>query len=340
MHFRILAVILLAIGVTAVNAQESQLFTLASEEPIIANTGALQDWDGIYTDPGAVFYHDGQFHMFRNGFNGWPASVQIGYLTSDDGITWTEVTEDPVLTTDEVTYAGVAALASSALVEDDGTWVLYLYTWGSDSNNNAPGTIGRATATEPTGPWTPDPEPILLPGSGGSWDAFGVAVPRVIKTDDGYVMYYTGYEGTGISGTRIGMATSDDGITWTKYDDRETTDAPFAESDPVLVSEDESAAVHQPAVQITPDGWVMVYRTATGGRGGMRLHYALSDDGIHWETVSEEPIWSPDSFPRATPFWFTALVHHDDTYYLYIEGARRNSFTSIYVATHEGSLTM
>jgi predicted GH43/DUF377 family glycosyl hydrolase len=275
--------------------------------------------------------------MFRNGFNGWPASVQIGYLTSADGIVWTEVTEDPVLTTDEVPYAGVAALASSALVEDDGTWVLYFYTWGAQNAGNAPATIGRATASDPLGPWTPDPEPVLLPGGEGSWDEQHVDAPRVLKTENGYVMYYTGYDSTGMRSSMIGMATSEDGITWTKYDDPTTDDAPFAESDPVIRSEDESAFAHQPAVQLTPDGWVMVYRTATGGRGGMRLHYAMSDDGIHWETRSEEPIWTPDSIPNSSGFWFTALVYHDDTYYLYVEGARRN-FTSIYAATHEGAL--
>jgi hypothetical protein len=95
-----------------------------------------------------------------------------------------------------------------------------------------------------------------------------------------------------------------------KYDDPATTDAPFAESDPVLVSEDETSFVHQPNVQITPDGWVMVYRTATGRGGGMRLWYALSEDGIHWETTSDEPIWTPEAIPNSRGFWFTALVYH------------------------------
>jgi predicted GH43/DUF377 family glycosyl hydrolase len=325
------------LSVAVIRAQEETLFTLADEEPAVVNSESVQEWDGVYTDPGAVFYHDGQFHMFRNGFNGWPASVQIGYLTSEDGITWEEVTEDPVLTTDEVPYAGVAALASSALVEDDGTWALYFYTWESRSGGNSRAAIGRATASDPLGPWTPDPEPILLPGSEGEWDEQHVSTPRVIRTEDDYVMYYSGYDSQGMSSSMIGMATSEDGITWTKYDDPDTTEVPFAESDPVLVSEEQNTFVHQPNVQITPDGWVMVYRTATGRGGGMRLYYARSDDGIHWEPATEEPVWIPGAIRNSRGFWFTALVYHDQTYYLYVESQRRN-YTSIWVATYEGTL--
>lgn len=34
---------------------------------------------------------------------------------------------------DDLDYVGVTALASSALVQDDGTWVLYFYTWDDNT---------------------------------------------------------------------------------------------------------------------------------------------------------------------------------------------------------------
>lgn len=321
--------------VPMVAAQDTPLFSLVSDTPVVANADDRQQWDGRYTDPGAVFYHDGMFHMFRNGFLGWPASVQIGYLTAPDGITWTEVTEKPVLTTAEVPYAGVAALASSALVEDDGTWVLYFYTWEDSSGSRSGGAIGRATAAEPTGTWVVAPEPVLTPGSAGSWDELQLTTPRVRKTDDGYVMYYSGFDSSGLRSGQIGMATSPDGITWTKYDDPSTTDAPYAESDPVFIPTDEGFFVHQPNVVQAEGGWVMVYRQADGA-GNMQLYSALSEDGVQWERTSDTPIWTKDVIPNTRGFWFTDLVYHDDTYYLYIEAG--SSSTDIYVATYEGSL--
>jgi predicted GH43/DUF377 family glycosyl hydrolase len=319
------------------SAQTDSPFTLAGTDAVISNSDSVADWDGIYTDPGAVLYHDGRFHMFRNGFNGWPASVQIGYLTSEDGVNWTEATEDPVLKTEAVPYAGVAALASSALVEDDGTWVLYFYTWEKGSPVNSPGAIGRATADSPLGPWTPDAEPLLKPGSEGAWDSLMVNAPSVLKTEDGYVMYYAGFDKRGLPSGKIGMAASDDGIHWTKYDNPKTSDAEFAESDPVFWVEGDLMA-HQPNVIYTPEeGWGMMYRQVKPGAGNMTLQLARSDDGITWETLTTDPIWTLTSIPGARGFWWTRLLRQEDTYYLYIEaGVGRN--TRIFAATHEGSL--
>ena len=330
-----LCVLLLLIA-SVINA-DGALFTLAPDQPAVPH-GKPGAWDATYTDPGAVFYADGKFNMFRNGFNGWPASVQIGYATSDDGLKWTEVGSDPVLLSKDVSYAKVAALASDGMVMDDGTWVLYFYTWNSMSESTSPGAIGRATAPAPAGPWTPDPAPILNPGSKGTWDELRLSAPRIVKTEDGYRMYYTGYDHTGIGSGKIGMATSKDGITWTKYDDPATTDPLYAESDPIMVSTTH-LDFNQPMVEQTPDGWVMTFRQVDFSKGQpqMGLNDALSDDGIHWNIASAAPFWTRSTVPGSNGFWYTAMEYHAGTYFQYIETGV-GSHTQIYVATHTGSL--
>jgi len=337
-YFFFLLPVFLLLTFTAYAQDVSQLFTLYSDQPVVPHSDKTSDWDYQYTDPGAVIYHDGKFHMFRNGFNSWPGSVQIGYETSDDGLKWTAVSPDPVMMTKDVPYAKVAALASDALVMDDGTWVLYFYTWNTMSGTGADGAIGRATAKEPTGPWTPDAEPILNPGSEGSWDDLRVAAPRVVKTDSGYTLYYSGSQKSNGLYTRVGMATSTDGIKWTKYNDPTTTDALYAESDPVLQTGDKRTFIGQPMVQQTADGWLMLYRTANGSPKQMRVGYTLSQDGIHWTYDPKAIIWQPDFIPNSAGFWYTAFVHHEDTDYLYIENGI-GAHTQIYAATHKGSLS-
>jgi hypothetical protein len=335
----IAALLILSLAFSAVLAAAQQGPTLEIDiDHAAVLHGESDEWDGKYTDPGAVMFHDGQFHMFRNGFLGWPASVQIGYLTSPDGLTWTEVSPDPVLLTDDVPSADVAALASSALVEPDGTWVLYLYLWGQRRSDPESWGIARATAPDPAGPWTPDDAPILLPGPEGAWDAARVSDPSVTVTDEGYVMYYTGVDAD--DNRQVGMATSEDGIHWTKYDDPATADAPYAESDPVFRPAEDSEAwdatfIEHPRVVQTPDGWLMAYRSASRGNAEQGYGLATSADGLNW-THAAMPLIDRHATTQRS-MWYGALAYHDGATYLYLELQRGyQSQTDIYAGTIEG----
>src|SRR6185436_19294128 len=67
----------------------SPAFIPTSNDPVIQHGGFRVTWDHLYTDPGAVTYYDGLFHIFRNAFNAWPDAVNIAYATSPEGETWT-----------------------------------------------------------------------------------------------------------------------------------------------------------------------------------------------------------------------------------------------------------
>lgn len=319
------------------SVDENGRFTVYANEPVVPH-GPAGAWDGQFTDPGAVVYHDGQFHMFHNGFVGWPATVAIAYSTSADGYTWSRVQDEAVFHGNDLDYAGLTVLASSALVTDDGTWVLYFYTWDA-LTWPARGAIGRATASSPTGPWTADLTLILPQGGAGSWDDYAVRAPSVVRTDEGYVMFYAGY--TQQQGM-IGMATSPDGITWAKYNDPATTEAPFSESDPVFLAGDSSrwdvGNVLQPRVEYTPDGFVMLYSATTQVNGrGSRLGIAISQDGLTWERF-DAPVLEAKPVPHGLGIWYTELLYANDSYFLYFElgAAGPPETTEVYLATYEG----
>jgi predicted GH43/DUF377 family glycosyl hydrolase len=182
-------------------------------------------------------------------------------------------------------------------------------------------------------------EPVLVPGGKGTWDADTVNQPSVIVNgDDEFLMFYSGYGPSGE--TSIGMATSEDGITWTKHDNPETGDE-FAESDPVFFGGDtgwDSGSLHQPRVVQNDNGQlVMVYRLRRLGRGNMRLGVAVSDDGLNWRRYGDTPTFAPtDVTDNTNGFWFTALEYVDDTYYLYVESDGGKSGTRIYTYTYDG----
>lgn len=320
---------------TATAAITIPRFSIADRFTIYGDEAAVSRGDKQFTDPGAVVFYAGQFHMFHNSFTGWPASVDIVYSTSEDGLSWARAQEEPILTSRDVPFAGVAALASSVLVLEDDTWVLYFYTWDERTWPASSGAIGLATAPAPLGPWTVVEEPILEPGSANSWDSTAVRSPSVVQTEEGFFMFYAGY---GEAESAIGQAISTDGITWTKYDDPETAE-PYNDSDPVFSSSGEAmwdrVNVFQPHVQRTPDGWVMLYASATNvdrtpvhNRHGL----AVSSDGLNW-LRSDTPIFLPeDVHPSANDIWYAELAYALDSYFVYVE-LGRGSNTEVYVAT-------
>jgi predicted GH43/DUF377 family glycosyl hydrolase len=311
--------ILALVVVTVLHAHAQDGFILASSEPIFIEE------DIQFNDPGAGTYHDGQFHMFYNSFDGWPVEVNIHYATSSDGINWEIQVGDDLLDTEGLDWVGLTPLASSVLVEDDGTWVMYFYAW-QEQTSFSPTVIGRASAPAPEGPWTVDAEPVLVPGDG--WDSLQVAAPSVVKSDGQYYMYYTGAERQ--TRLAVGLATSEDGINWTKYDE------------PILTSlgnpsqRERLQQVWQPRVVVTPEGdFTMVIKTGSNF-ANFDVAYATSENGIDWTPVYDPLAMSVagTGLDDARAIWFTELAYHEGTYYLFLE-VGNGSATRIYVATME-----
>lgn len=325
---------------------DASLFRFYEANPVLQQSNNPR-WDNLYVDPGAVLYHEGQFHMFYNGINGFPAPVRVGYATSQDGSQWQREVDEPVLSAQDLEgpqWIGNNFFVTSGLVEPDGTWILYFYTLGM-GGFNGPGEIGRATAPAPTGPWSIDPDPLLSPGPQGSWDDVQVSAPNVLKTDDSYLMFFDAL-GSGNT-SMIGMATSTDGTQWTKYNDPSTSDPAFTESDPVLRMSDngwDSKRVIDPNVLQTADGFEMIYLATTGSgkfaSGEFAFGIATSTDGVTWSKSDQNPVLTNKDHPQWSQAFLASLVRVDETYFLYFDLVTPSrSGTNVYLTTYEGSLT-
>ncbi|GJM41687.1 MAG: hypothetical protein DHS20C20_19690 [Ardenticatenaceae bacterium] len=309
---------------TSVDIQNA--LTLYSETAVIEREPGNK-----YLNGGAVIFHDEQFHMFSNFFNSWPGETITYYYTSSDGRSWTRAQEEPLFTVADVPLDGRGALVLSGLVRPDGTWVLYYHTFTSGS---APGEIGVATASDPIGPWTFRRTAVLTPGSSGEWDELQVMRVNVLPFEDGYIMYYAGINRQ--SESRIGLAFSDDGISWEKYDDPTTSEAPYGESDPVLepILEWEGKWLGRPEVVQSADGLVMLYE----GSGGNQTGLAVSQDGILFERYAANPILTQDNMVEGFTFFQGAFFHENDIYFYLIEAGNGRVGTDIFLYTLEGSL--
>lgn len=61
--------------------------------------------------------------------------------------------------------------------------------------------------------WEPQPGPVLTHGPVGDWDSSDALNPSIVRTAQGYFNFYSGFDG---KTWHTGLATSPDGLTWTK----------------------------------------------------------------------------------------------------------------------------
>lgn len=124
--------------------------------------------------------------------------------------------------------------------------------------------------------------PILTTGP-TSWDSSRAWQPTTIYNDAIYRMYYSGFNG---SRFQIGLATSTDGIIWSK-----------ASQNPVLsrLSID-NKDVHDPTALLVDGIYYMWYVSSdNGGSGNFSINRATSTDGIAWTLNPSTPVFRPTS---------------------------------------------
>jgi len=271
------------------------------------------DWEDVFVGPGALVEWEGEFHLFYPAVGNGVVGINVGYASTDrleDG--FFRRVEEPLFGTADADYLDNGPNPSSAVIADDGTWMLFFNTSGLDGRRSS-GLIGRATAPGPEGPWIIDPEPALVPGDDGEWDDLSVRNPYVIADDGGYRMYFAGDSGDRDAhpDRQIGMATSDDGETWTKH------------RDPVFTFGAEGAwdeiRTYEPVVLATDGGYVMFYASNRVYQSEVRrtymYGYAASGDGINWERPFSDPVFT--SGDNYIIFGGRAAQSGDDWYIVY-----------------------
>jgi len=325
----IAVIFMLLIISSLVFAQDDQSAWDIFDEPILSQ-GETGAWDDEWNEPAASIFYDGQYHLFKNGYSSTPYNTGAGiaHYVSDDGLSWEQASE-PIYFAESLPFEAktVSVVASNVFVEEDGTWVLYLTTYETPNWPMTLGGILRATADSPDGEWTVS-DGFLLEGEkeGTKWDGMQVAYPSVVRFNDQYYMYYTGFNRR--SERRIGLAISDDGVNWTKYRDEEIAgdDEAYAESTPVLVRDLgwEFRNVEVSRVIAHEDTLVMFYKS------GDKIGVATSTDGINWDK-SESALFAPRDMQRQLSIiGFFQVVFVDDMVNLFLEAGTMQAGTEIY----------
>ncbi|MCL1919944.1 MAG: hypothetical protein FWG50_02530 [Kiritimatiellaeota bacterium] len=166
-------------------------------------------WEDDINRP-VVLKKDGLYHLWYTGQAKGRSS--IGHATSADGVQWTRHSDKPVLTA-ERPWEKVAVMCPH--VNWDAEEELFKM-WYSAGDQYEPDAIGYATSPDGVA-WAKHPQnPVFRANPGKAWEKHKVTGAQVIKRKDGYLMFYIGFEDE--HHAQIGMATSADGIAWTRHD--------------------------------------------------------------------------------------------------------------------------
>jgi predicted GH43/DUF377 family glycosyl hydrolase len=129
-----------------------------------------------------------------------------------------------------------------------------------------------------------DGEPVLDTGPDGAWDSLTIDTPEVVADTDGYKLYYYGSSSSDGSGASIGLATSSDGLTFTRWGT-----APVLQPGPPG-SWDERW-VESPAVIWLPEqGRYLMWYSGMDAAWRARVGLATSTDGVVWVKYAGNPV--------------------------------------------------
>lgn len=187
---------------------------------------------------------------------------------------WTKHTGTPVLTVGSAGEWDSKYVESGAVVFDNGAYRMW-YS-GSDGSSWAIG-----CATSPDGiTWTKNPgNPVLRPGDKGTWDDAAVFSPSIIYDNGIFQMWYSG-EG---AFTKIGYATSPDGVMWTKNPGNPVLDLS------VGANTWENGGVYYASV-LQVGGQYKMWYTGFCTLATSTIGYAESSDGVTWTKYLFNPV--------------------------------------------------
>jgi hypothetical protein len=250
--------------------------------------------------PAAVAVQDGTIHAWVVAFGRTSGDQRVFHLTSPDGLSW-EARDSDLAAELGVSFSPPGPIPTSVLAEEGG-WVMYL--WGVPAAGDSGSEIWRATAPGPAGPWTADRDPILTPGPAGAWDAAGIVFPSAVRTDAGWLMAYSGARDSTVSA--IGVATSDDGVTWTPRG------SPVAS--PGFCGAFDDGALGQPRLISAPGGgYRLLYGGVHGQEIGVSIGLGRSEDGVTWTCATPAPLVDAGAIPGSNGIHTAAVAADGST---------------------------
>jgi len=246
-----------------------------------------------------------------------PASYSTApYVGPESAPGWLLSPANPVLTIDPHSpWTDHGVYDCAVIRQPNGALWMYYSTRGT-----APYSIALAIDATGLGDhWQPyGSAPVLQPAPQESLAITGLMRPSLVRGPDGVLrLYYSTVATSGIGW--IGMATSTDGVNWTKH------------GSPVLLPQEpwEHGVLMCPNVLYDASGGrYLMWFSAGNGYEPDAVGAATSHDGVTWTRVSAAPIFAPTSGWEGYKVGSFQVTHVAGWYYAFYNAFQRTPFRS------------
>lgn len=248
---------------------------------------------------------------------------------------------------DAVNYRPLGNFRSKdfAIIRQGTTWHVYaIYcqyypSLGSTCQSPYPGLM-HLTSTDLKN-WT-EVGYVIPPGSSGTWDDGQIWAPSVVEHDGTYYMFYAGTDTATGGDQKIGLATSTDLYTWTKYSSNPVLDCGGAGFDSdlggwILYTPGVNAQCRDPFVywDDAAGRWVMYYSTVYDYPDGDETYPWIPNPAVVGIATSSDLITWTDAgqIPGTWGYTYTESAHiikHNDTYYLSMTDGGNSKYDGVH----------
>jgi predicted GH43/DUF377 family glycosyl hydrolase len=208
-----------------------------------------------------VLYDNGIYKMWYEAiYNGGVAN--IWYAESQDGISWNTIGSNPILTKGASGNWDDFSVVPSVVLKVNNQYRMYYLGCHSASGTIS---VGLALSTDGIN-WVKNNAPVIA----ATTEYYVVGVTDIIKKDSLYLAYLNYNNSRSANNSKLGIATSYDGISWTMYS-----------GNPILTAtlDWEAGTVSWPTVMNDNNQYRMVY---SAGTQQVAFGYATSNDGFNF----------------------------------------------------------
>jgi len=249
-----------------------------------------------------VFYYQEPFSSKKHGGNKNDILKFSDYEEMDGNAV------NPVLDNGPIGSWDYGGINSPSVIFDGSEYKMWYHGWHpKDFGKEESHGIGYAISKDGIS-WKKYANNPVLTGSKGEWDESGIAWFTVIFDKNEYKMWYT-------SNYDIGLATSNDGLSWTKCD-----------ANPVLISrtgkETDSDVIYSPSVVFDGSKYKMWYTIENVKSNRKYIGYATSPNGISWIKYPENPVLSSDEEDISFPY----VIFRVNEYKMWYRTSKPGSF--------------